>query len=289
MSGEFYIYEHWRSDKNECFYVGKGQKRRAYDMRQRNRHHKSIRDKLQRTGHSIDVRIVIRDLSELQAFSEEAKRIAFWRNDGATLANLADGGVGGHTGVRHTEEWKAALGRRMRALMADPEYKEARRARMRGHKWPEESKAKVRRPKSPEHIAAIREAAKTRKKPIPRTHTHKENLAKAMAEVRKRQKSDPLYLARLTERRSAREAEKSAEKLRRIEQADINRNKQTFLQFVYALIDGTEKRCASCGMTCAPSEFPKNNQNKKTGLGSHCNRCCARYQRELRSLRRGVC
>jgi hypothetical protein len=27
---KFYVYEHWRPDKDVCFYVGKGHGRRAY-------------------------------------------------------------------------------------------------------------------------------------------------------------------------------------------------------------------------------------------------------------------
>ena len=47
MNGKFYVYEHWRPDRGECFYVGKGHGRRAYDMRRgRNRWHKFMQEKL---------------------------------------------------------------------------------------------------------------------------------------------------------------------------------------------------------------------------------------------------
>lgn len=31
----FYVYEHWRLDRDECFYVGKGQRKKAYWRRWR--------------------------------------------------------------------------------------------------------------------------------------------------------------------------------------------------------------------------------------------------------------
>ena len=30
--GRFYVYKHWRLDRDECFYVGKESGCRAYDM-----------------------------------------------------------------------------------------------------------------------------------------------------------------------------------------------------------------------------------------------------------------
>ena len=50
MENRFYVYEHWRLDRDECFYVGKGKKYRAYKMQDRNRYHAAIVGKLQREG-----------------------------------------------------------------------------------------------------------------------------------------------------------------------------------------------------------------------------------------------
>ena len=40
--GRFYVYEHWRPDRDECFYVGKGKGGRANVMYGRNRHHEAV-------------------------------------------------------------------------------------------------------------------------------------------------------------------------------------------------------------------------------------------------------
>lgn len=90
----FYVYEHWRLDRDECFYVGKGIKNRAYKMRDRNAHHRAIMAKLSREGSGMEVRMVATGLTEEEAFSLEVERIAFWRETGADLANRTNGGEG---------------------------------------------------------------------------------------------------------------------------------------------------------------------------------------------------
>src|SRR5580658_6240831 len=95
MNGKFYVYEHWRPDRGECFYVGKGHGRRAYDMRRgRNRWHKFLQAKLSALGTAIEIKIIADGLTEAEAFAKEIERIAFWKNDGADLCNLTDGGDG---------------------------------------------------------------------------------------------------------------------------------------------------------------------------------------------------
>lgn len=89
---EFYVYEHWRPDTNTCFYVGKGSKDRAWNMKKRNLHHKAIQSKLVALGLSVDVRIIIKDLTEEAAFLVERDRIAAYGRE--NLANLTDGGEG---------------------------------------------------------------------------------------------------------------------------------------------------------------------------------------------------
>jgi len=90
----FYVYEHWRTDRDECFYVGKGKGNRAYNMRKRNAHHKAIAAKVTRDGCAIDVRIVMSGLTENEAFCLEVERIAFWRSVGVDLTNMTSGGEG---------------------------------------------------------------------------------------------------------------------------------------------------------------------------------------------------
>jgi NUMOD3 motif len=106
--GKYYVYEHWRLDINECFYVGKGHGDRAYKKQKRNKLHVAIVDKLAREGSAYDVRIAVLNLSEEDAFRIERERIAFWRNDGADLANLTSGGQG-QSGYSPTAETRRKL------------------------------------------------------------------------------------------------------------------------------------------------------------------------------------
>jgi hypothetical protein len=91
---KFYVYEHWRPDRDECFYVGKGKGRRANNLDNRNIFHKAIQGKLARLGMAVEVRMVQVGLSEGDAFALEIERIAFWRAARADLANVTDGGEG---------------------------------------------------------------------------------------------------------------------------------------------------------------------------------------------------
>lgn len=88
----FYVYEHWRLDKEECFYVGKGTGNRAY-RKGRNDHWNNIVAKLNRIGSGYEVRLVAVGLTEEEAFDLEKERISFWR-DLVDLANMTDGGDG---------------------------------------------------------------------------------------------------------------------------------------------------------------------------------------------------
>lgn len=137
MGGKFYVYEHWRPDRGECFYVGKGRGRRANIMYGRNSYHTAIQRKLSRLGLCVEVKLVETGLSEEEAFELERQRITFWRADGADLANLTDGGEGGANpaestrqlmreaklGRRLTEEHKAKIGKKSRSRAQDESYK----------------------------------------------------------------------------------------------------------------------------------------------------------------------
>lgn len=109
----FYVYEHWRTDKDEPFYVGKGKAGRAYNMSKRNRHHKAIVAKLYREGFAVEIRIVASNLSEEEAFSLEIKKIKSWREMGIDLANLALGG-GTNAGFKLSEKQKKQIGEQKR-------------------------------------------------------------------------------------------------------------------------------------------------------------------------------
>lgn len=182
MTGNiFYVYEHWRLDRDECFYVGKGSGTRAYSVKYRNRHHKAIIAKLGRIGSAMEVRIVASGLSEVDAFAIEIERIKFWRESGCDLTNIADGGTG-ISGYKWQKESREKLSQSQRGRpahnkgkksspetiekikaanairWADPEERRKASERQKG-KTP--SKGKIR---SPETCAKISAAHKERYK-----------------------------------------------------------------------------------------------------------------------------
>jgi hypothetical protein len=90
---EYYVYEHWRPDTNTCFYVGKGKNKRAWDMKNmRNCHHKAIVSKLISMGLSVDVRIIVKNISSETAINLEIDRISFYGIE--NLSNMTYGGEG---------------------------------------------------------------------------------------------------------------------------------------------------------------------------------------------------
>jgi hypothetical protein len=128
-SGTYYVYEHWRLDRDECFYVGKGQGKRAFSMKNRNKHHQAIVAKLGRMGSSFEVRMVAVGLSEKEAFDLEKTRIAFWRAVKVDLTNLTNGGEG-ISGYHHTAETRKNLS----------EFNKGMPAAFKGRKHSEETK-----------------------------------------------------------------------------------------------------------------------------------------------------
>lgn len=108
----FYVYEHWRPDKGECFYVGKGHGKRAYNMSScRNTHHKNIQKTLSKMGAVVEIKLYASGLEEAEAFNIEKARISFWRAQGCTLVNWTDGGEG-PAGLKRSEEQRKMIGER---------------------------------------------------------------------------------------------------------------------------------------------------------------------------------
>lgn len=135
----FYVYEHWRPDTGVCFYVGKGRRRRAWDLKfNRNEWHLAIVSKLTSLGLAVDIRLIAKDLTEDAAFALERERISLY----SSLTNLTDGGEG-MSGFVHSAETKKY-------------WSETRK----GRRMSEEAKAKISaalkgRKKSPEHAAKV--------------------------------------------------------------------------------------------------------------------------------------
>jgi hypothetical protein len=178
---KFYVYEHWRPDRGECFYVGKGEGRRANRLGssgKRNLHHRAIQDKLSRLGLPIEIKMVASGLTAQEAYDLEISRIAFWINDGADLVNHTGGGEGLKNPSAETRQ-------KMSAAKLGKKMSEQARANMRA-----ERKTRIR---TPEHNAKIGAAQigkkmsqesieKSRLKNIGRKHTpeHNENHRQAM-------------------------------------------------------------------------------------------------------------
>ena len=134
----FYVYEHWRPDRGECFYVGKGVGRRARQLYKsaRNDYHLAIQAKLCRLGLKVEIKIAVGDLDEATAHSKEIELIAFWRAAGHKLVNLTDGGEGSSNpseqtralmratklGKKLTAEHKAKIAEKSREYASDPDY-----------------------------------------------------------------------------------------------------------------------------------------------------------------------
>lgn len=121
----FYVYEHIRLDTNAVFYVGKGKGRRCFEARRRNEHWKRV---VAKAG-GFDVRVVVDKIDEELAFLAEQELIAKLKLQGASLANLTDGGEGA-SGYRHTNKSKAILSEAMTRTMGT--YKNVLRERQLG-------------------------------------------------------------------------------------------------------------------------------------------------------------
>jgi predicted GIY-YIG superfamily endonuclease len=137
VSADYYIYEHWRPDKNVCFYVGMGKGRRARVMYKRSDHHSNIQAKLKRNGQSVEVRLIATGLSREEAVTREIERISYWRALKVNLVNLTAGGDGSlnpsdttrelmrqrKLGKILTEEHKDKIAKSTRAALSSPEVR----------------------------------------------------------------------------------------------------------------------------------------------------------------------
>jgi hypothetical protein len=155
----FYVYEHWRPDKDVCFWVGKGNGDRAYRFH-RNFHYDNVVKKLSRIGMCVEVRLVKSGLDEDSAFALERERIAFWRSVECHLTNYTNGGEG-PIGLKHTEETRRIIReKRKRQKISHSAATRAKIGRansvaLKGKKNPAHSVRMTGRKHSPEHCAAI--------------------------------------------------------------------------------------------------------------------------------------
>jgi hypothetical protein len=96
----FYTYMHTRNDTNEVFYIGKGKGSRANWVHGRSKHWTNIAKK-----HGFSVFILSNWEKESDAFQHEKLLIKCFKDIGAPLINLTDGGDG-PSGQKFSEEFK---------------------------------------------------------------------------------------------------------------------------------------------------------------------------------------
>ena len=100
---EFYTYAHSKPN-GSLFYIGKGQKNRAYTYGNRNEYWKRIVNK----HGNPTVEILAYWKTAEEAYDHEKLLISCFRDMGYKLANLSDGGEGA-TGTKHSQETKDYL------------------------------------------------------------------------------------------------------------------------------------------------------------------------------------
>lgn len=209
MTNKFYVYEHWRPDKDVCFYVGKGGRKRAYFIhRKESVHHQRVVHKLARLGLCVEVRLVCGTLDEKEAFALEIERIAFWRAAGVNLVNKTNGGEGASGNVpsaqmreKISKFWKGRPNLKLRGRKHSIETRQKISSSNKGRKVSEETRIKISvaqkgkpRPEligrklSPEGMERLRnrvfteehrERISSAKKGIPKSEEHKRKLALA--------------------------------------------------------------------------------------------------------------
>lgn len=160
----FYTYIHKTADTGRTFYVGKGKGARASWPHTRGAHWNSV---VKKHG-GFTSEITDRFETEEEAFAHERFLIASLRTFGARLVNKTDGGDG-PAGYRHTEETRRQLSEMQKGKVI-PQETRARMSASRLGKpvpalrvprgsYPEERRAKMRKPKSEQARAKMRAVA----------------------------------------------------------------------------------------------------------------------------------
>lgn len=211
MKPRFYVYEHWRPDKDVCFYVGKGKGWRRNEMRSRNSHHVRIQKKLSRLGMCVEVRMVAMLLFEDEAFALEKERIAFWKNSGVDLANKTEGGEG-VSGFVPSEEYRAAVSARFKGRRHTEETKKKMSAARTGKTltekeiaWLKELHARTRGSKRSEELKKHQSMIMTGRKHTPEARAR-------MSVAMKGKKKSPEHIEKLRASRIRNHLKKTMQK-----------------------------------------------------------------------------
>lgn len=90
---DFYVYEYYKRENDEVFYVGKGTKRRMYELHNRSKYFNAVYAK-----YDCDVRIFKDGLTNEEACKIERSRISVLKTIGQAYCNFTEGGTGFSTG-----------------------------------------------------------------------------------------------------------------------------------------------------------------------------------------------
>ena len=148
-----YVYIHRRATDGQIFYVGKGQSRRAWSKRSRNRYWHFV---VEKHGHTVEV--VESGLQPWFASEREIDLILQYKSQGHPLVNMTGGGEG--TLGREMSDWhREKVAETTKARWADGAFKEQMReatiARWKDPKTKEEMSKKISAAKaSPESRAS---------------------------------------------------------------------------------------------------------------------------------------
>jgi hypothetical protein len=151
---KYYTYAHYTLDTNELFYIGKGTGNRCNSENNRNIYWKR---KVAKHGFKVCV-LALWDTEE-DAYIHEKVLIDAFKSLGYKLCNIANGGKGGLSGVLNP---KVSAANKTREWSEDSRKKVS--GTLRGRKMSEEFKEKTSK----------------RLKEVPKTFSHRKNLAKAL-------------------------------------------------------------------------------------------------------------
>lgn len=132
----YYTYAHYTADTKELFYIGKGQRRRAWQSSSRNRHWNY---KVAKHGFTVEVLAYWETDSE--ALQHEKLLISIFKARGK-LVNIADEGCS--TGTTWSAEQKEAIRRRLTGVPRSEECKRNMSKALKGRKQSEERAKKKR-------------------------------------------------------------------------------------------------------------------------------------------------
>lgn len=247
------LYEHWRPDLNECFYVGiswANEDTRPYDLSPRNPHHGNVLDKLRKKGLNVDVRIQARGLSKDELLEIEPLQIKYWREIlGRKLTNITLGGDG--IQLTWTPKLRKKHGDKMRVVMAIPKNKEKRQLKAKEFMSIPEIKERHRKAVTE---AANRPEVKARNRKIQRVAQNRPEVKQRKSEsqriamsnfVTKQKHKEALKFAlnslEVKEKRKAAEETPERKLLRSITQRKVSEQKSCAMKKTLALISAEER------------------------------------------------